>query len=216
MYSEADALAEVYKDISEPTRLNKWFNDYTKELKKEEQKLRRSVNIKKYASRASVVLMAFLLSSAVVTMSVEAFRIRILNLFIETEKDHNRIDFDESEEVLKLPEGWSNDYYPTYLPEGYSLLDAQSGEYTKIATFMNQDNELLIFTQNANNMGMNIDNEHSDIELVPINDNEGYMTNKDNIISISWSENDVVFTLEGAEEISPMIKIAEKIKKVSE
>ncbi|MDF1618626.1 DUF4367 domain-containing protein [Petrocella sp. FN5] len=214
--AEADALAEVYKDIPEPTKLNEWFNDYTKEMKKEEQRLRRSVNIKKYASRAAVVLLALLLSSAVVTMSVEAFRIRFLNLFIETEKDHNRIDFNESEEVLELPEGSSNDYYPTYLPEGYSLLDSQSGEYTKIATFLNQDNQLLIFTQNVNNMGVNIDNEHSDIELVPINDSEGYMTNKDGIISISWSENDVIFSLEGSEEIGLMIKIAKKIKKVSE
>lgn len=214
--AEADTLAEEFKDIPEPTRLNEWFDGYTKELKKTEVRQRRHASINKYATRAAIVLLALLLSSTIVTMSVEAFRVRFFNLFIEKSTDHNRIDFIESENSIGSPEGWINDYYPTYLPEGYYLLDTKSSDYTKIAMFMNQDNKLLIFTQDTNNMGMNNDSEYSDVELVPINDNEGFMTNKDGIISINWSENGVVFSLEGAEEMSLMIKIAEKIKKVSE
>lgn len=149
-------------------------------------------------------------------MSVEAFRIHFLNLFIESDEDHNRIDYIESEISLKLPEGWNGVYYPTYLPNGYNLLDAEASEHTKIVMFINPDNELLILTQNSNSMGMNIDSEQSDIEMVPINDNDGYMTNKDGMITISWSDNGTVLTLEGREKISIMLKIAEKIKKVSE
>jgi len=52
--------------------------------------------------------------------------------------------------------------------------------------------------------------------MVPINDNDGYMTNKDGMITISWSDNRTVLTLEGREKISIMLKVAEKIKKVSE
>lgn len=211
---EADALAEKYKDLPIPESLDDWFKNYSNEQKKTAKRRKRNALVKKYASRAAAVLLGLILTSAIVTMSVEAFRVRFLNLFIESSEDHNRIDYIESEVSLELPEGWNGVYYPTYLPEGYNLLDAQASEHTKMVMFIDPDNELLIFTQNSNDMGMNIDSEKSDIEMVPINDNDGYLTNKDGMITISWTENGTVLTLEGTEEISAMIKIAEKIKKV--
>ena len=214
--NEADILAEKYKDLPVPESLDEWFENYSKELKKTADRRKRNALVKKYATRAAAVLLGLLLTSAIVTISVEAFRIHFLNLFIESDEDHNRIDYIESEISLKLPEGWNGVYYPTYLPNGYNLLDAEASEHTKIVMFINPDNELLILTQNSNSMGMNIDSEKSDIEMVPINDNDGYMTNKDGMITISWSDNRTVLTLEGREKISIMLKIAEKIKKVSE
>lgn len=213
--NEADVLAEKYKDIPVPERLDEWFENYSNGLKRTAERNKRNALVKKYTTRVAVVLLGLLLTSAIVTMSVEAFRVRFLNLFIESSEDHNRIDFIESEVSLELPEGWNGVYYPTYLPDGYNLLDAQASEHTNIVMFIDSDNELLIFTQNSNDMGMNIDSEQSDIEMVPINDTDGYMTNKDGMITISWTENGTVLTLEGTEEISIIIKIAEKIKKVS-
>lgn len=213
---EVDVLAEKYKDLPVPESLDDWFENYSNELKKTAKKRKRNVFVKKYVTKAAAILLGLLLTSTIVTISVEAFRVRFLNLFIESSEDHNRIDYIDSEVSLELPKGWSGVYYPTYLPDGYTLLDAQASEHTKIVMFVDTDNELLIFTQNSNDMGMNIDSEQSDIEMVPVNDNDGYMTSKDGMITISWTENGTVLTLESTEEISIMIKIAEKVKKVSE
>jgi len=214
--AEADDIAEKYSDLPEPEALDEWFNKYTKELERGTRlrTLRRAG--KKYTTRAAAVLLALLLTSAVVTFSVEAFRIKFLNLFIESENDHNTVDFIESGESIQHPNDWEDYYYPTWLPEGYTLIDAQSNGASKVAIMMNKENLLLIFTQNMNDLGLNIDNEDLDVEIVPINESDGSMVEKDDIISITWSEHGMIFSLEGAEEINEMIKISEKIKKVSE
>jgi len=212
---KADAVNEQYNDLPEPLELQQWYREFKKELEKDVSRNKRRVMIRKYASRAAVIFCVILLSAAAVTLSLEALRIKFFNLFIETGSDHNRIEFLEEGDALALPEEWENYYSPTWLPEDYKLLDTQSNDATKVIILMNDSNDLLIFTQNANKLGLNMDNEDSDIDTVPINNNEGYMIEKDGVISISWSQSNTVLTLEGAEEISEMIRIAEKIKKVS-
>jgi len=213
---EADRLAEEYKDLPLPKELDHWFEAYIKQLEKEARIKRWQSIGKKYATRAAAALLALLLTSAIVTMSVEAIRIRFMNFFIESGKDHNRVDFIDSSENIQKPGGWNNYYYPTWLPEGYTLLDAQSNDSTKVVIFINEENDLLIFTQNVNEMGMNMDGDYADAKVIPINDLEGYMTEKDGVISLTWSYQGMVFSLEGADDISVMIRISEKIEKVSE
>lgn len=213
--AEADDITEKYSELPEPKALEEWFNKYTKELERgTRQRKLRSVG-KKYVTRAAAIFLVLLLTSAVVTFSVEAFRIKFLNLFIESENDHNTVDFIESGENIQHPSDWKDYYYPTWLPDGYTLIDAQSNGASKVAILMNKKNVLLIFTQNMNDLGLNIDNKDLDVEIVPINESDGYMVEKDDIISITWSESGMIFSLEGAEEINVMIKISEKIKKVS-
>jgi len=211
---KADAVNEQYMDLPEPLELQQWYKEFKDELEKDVSRNRLKVMTRRYASRAAIILCAILLSAAAITLSVEAFRIKFFNLFIETGSDHNRIEFQEEGDSLALPKEWENYYYPAWLPEDYNLLDTQSNDASKVIILMKDSNDLLIFTQNTNKLGLNMDNEDSDIEIVPINDNEGYMIEKDGIISISWSQNNTVLTLEGVEEINEMIKIAEKIKKV--
>jgi len=211
---KADAVNEQYKELPEPLELQQWYKEFKKELDKDVSRNRLKVMTRRYASRVAIILCAILLSAAAVTLSVEAFRIKFFNLFIETGSDYNRIEFQEEGDSLALPEEWENYYYPAWLPEDYKLLDTQSNDASKVIILMNDSNDILIFTQNTNKLGLNMDNEDSDVEIVPINDNEGYMIEKDDIISISWSQNNTVLTLEGVEEISEMIKIAEKMKKV--
>ncbi len=212
---KADAVNEQYKDLPEPLELHQWYWEFKKELEKDVRRNILRVMTRRYASRAAIILCAILLSAAAITLSVEAFRIKFFNLFIESGSDHNRIEFQEEGDSLSLPEDWEDYYYPIWLPEDYKLLDTQRNDAAKVIILLNDSNDLMIFTQNTNNLGLNMDNEDSDITIVPINDNEGYMVEKDGIISISWSQNNTVLTLEGAEEISEMMKIAEKIKKVS-
>lgn len=211
---DADKLKEEYKDIPEPTRLKEWFAEYSKELEKEANRRLRKMKLKKYASRAAVVFLAILLSSTVVTMSVEAFRVRFLNWFIESEKDHNRVEFESSNQVLELPGEWRNYYYPTYIPEGYFLIDANGNDLLKTILLTNDGGKLLLISQAKGNMGLNIDSEDTDTATITINDVEALLTEKSNQITITWAYQGVIFTVEGEEDINIMIQISEKLKKV--
>lgn len=209
---EIEKSEKEYDDLPNLKELDEWFQTYVKDLEAESRKSVRRVKIKKYTSRASIAFLMLILSSAVVTMSVEAFRIKFLNLFIESGSDYNRVDFDSGNVNTDVPADWQGHYYPSYIPEGYSLLQAQENDKTKMLYYMTEGGEMLFFTQTTGEMGLNIDSEGVDIVSIPINDIDGYMIDKSGMIVISWSENGMVFTIEGEEEINTMIEIAEKIK----
>lgn len=213
--AEAEQLEEQYKDLPEPEGLRQWFNEYAKELEKEAKASLYKARFRKNASRVAALFLILLLVSAAVTMSVEAFRVRFLNFFIEKESNHNVLEFEVSEQTIEWPKEWINFYYPSYIPDGYMLVEAQGNSSMKTILLMDSEGKLLIISQSTGDIGMNLDSEQVDSEIIDVNENEAMIIKKDNVISIIWTENGCVFTVEGEEKIDVMIKIAEKIKKYS-
>ena len=115
MDEEIDQLAEDYPDTPDLSALNDWFYDYIDELEAESKKSIRRARYKKISSKAAIVLLALILSSAVVTFSVEAFTIKFFNLFIETSSNNDHMAFQVDEENYNLPESWDSYYFPSYL-----------------------------------------------------------------------------------------------------
>ncbi len=115
MDEEIDQLAEDYPDIPDLSALDDWFYGYLNELEAESKKSIRRARYKKIASKAAIVFLALTLSTAAVTFSVEAFRVKFFNLFIETSSDHDHMDFQVDEENNNLPESWDSYYFPSYL-----------------------------------------------------------------------------------------------------
>ena len=214
MDEEIDLLAVEHPDTPDLTELDEWFQGYLEELDVESKKIIRRVKYRKIASRAAIVFVALVLSSVVVTFSVEAFRIKFFNIFIETKSDNNQLDFHVDEESYKLPESWDSYYFPSYLPDSYSLLDFQDNGEMKLLFFTDLDGKTLMFTQSESDMSILVDNEDADMEHVIINDVEAYLTNKNGFVTVSWAANGMIFTLDGEEESEEMLEIARKIKKV--
>ena len=86
----------------------------------------------------------------------------------------------------------------------------------KILFFTDKDEKMLILTQAESDLGIHIDNEETTMESVRINEGDGYLTNKDGYITISWASNGMIFSLDGEEESEEMLAIAKEIKNVLE
>ncbi len=117
---EIDALHEKYRDLEIPDSLDNWFHDFSKEQEKKERKAKFRKKGLRVFRRVAVFVVAFILVSGALTLGVEAFRLRVFNLFVEEKEQYTDLSILEQDNpmtnIIKL-EVWYKYYYPEYLSE---------------------------------------------------------------------------------------------------
>ena len=151
--------------------------------------------------------------------SVQAFRVKVLNFFIEIGQEYTSIDLkdkgpsDSTRDFSGIPSDWENVYIPVYVPEGYKILKAQSLVTAKIIHYSNEKKRLIVFKQYiGKNTNIRVDTEDASVSKVTISGFEGLLTEKEGSISIVWHNDDMAFSLIGNADKKELIKMAESIK----
>jgi len=80
---ETDRLLEEYKELEVPDSLNQWFLDYNKVLERKEKNRNIRSKVLILSKRIAIVLIIVSIAGSVVTLSVEAFRVRFFNLVMK-------------------------------------------------------------------------------------------------------------------------------------
>jgi hypothetical protein len=213
---ETDRLLAEYNELEVPDNLNQWFINYNRKLirKEKNQVIRRSVL--KLGKKIAAVLIVISIAGSIVTMSVEAFRVRFFNLIIETSQKFSLVsqeEVGETQVVYEVPSEWGTYYYPEFLPEGYDLNSTRALNDTKIMIFSNGTNHDIVFSQGTLSGKSQIDSENGKVIEVDINGDNGVLSIKDDIKILNWSNNEMSFNIQGNVEESVLLAIAERIIK---
>lgn len=213
---KTEALLKEHKDVAVPQNLNKWFIGFQNELKRNEKKKRRRIMIAKTSKRIAMILIVLSMITAFVTISVEAFRVKVFNLIIETSQKFSTISHEERNQINiqeDLPSEWKDYYYPTFLPKGYFLVSASELNNTKFMNFENDLNIKIVFIQSSLSSQTQIDSEGGKVMEVEINGNLGTIIEKEEITSISWNNNETGFIIQGNADKSTLMEFASNLKK---
>ena len=213
---ETDRLLEEYKDLEVPDSLDQWFTNYNKELKRKERNRKIRSKAVKLSKRIATVLLVISIAGSVVTLSVEAFRVDFFNLVIETSQKFSLVfqeEIVEEQMAYEVPNDWIDYYYPTYLPDGYSLMDTRTLIDTRYMTFSNSDEQELRFIQGNLSARSQIDTENGKVIEVDIRGSKGVLVVKDDISILNWSTNGMSFSIQGNVKESVLLAIAESVEK---
>ncbi|MEA1974617.1 MAG: DUF4367 domain-containing protein [Bacillota bacterium] len=213
---ETDQLLKKYKDIEVPKSLDEWFRTYKikNDRKIKFMKFRKSALL--VSKRVAMFLIAVVIITLTLTISVEAFRLKFFNIFVETNAKYSFVKTDENIKVDyldKIPKEWSSFYYPRLLPEGYKFLKAIEVNNAKYIFFNNAENKEICFIQDSMNSESQLDSEEGLIIEVDINGMEGIIILKDESNIINWHNNNQNFYIQGNVEKSILLKIEESILK---
>jgi len=213
---DTDALHEKYKNLEIPDSLDSWFDNYTAEMKAQEQKARFQKRMRLLGKRVAIFLAAFLAVSGTLTFSVEAFRLRFFNIFFADNDTHTGLELLEGDNAeISKPAGWVNYYYPTYLPKGYDLESFSGVEGYRILHFSSGESTITMNEiAGEKDYFANIDTEDVETEEISINGNNGIYVFKSGKSIIAWLEGDSVININGPISREEIIKIAEMIKKM--
>ena len=131
-------------------------------------------------------------------------------------KTHTEIQFIEHEEkAFEVPDGWLGRYFPSFLPKGYETVQVTSAaEGSSLVSFMNNDGDLMHFSENTSDTYTSIDTEDADVSNVLIRGYKGLMSVKEGRVILVWSADERYFVLniDGDEKLA--IEIAESLRLV--
>ena len=150
--------------------------------------------------------------------SSETFRVRVFSIFAEDHGQYTAIGLREDEQkAFDVPNGWEGMYYPTYIPDGFEVINVENlSEQIFLISFENKNNEYLTFEEMTEDAESNIDTENAQVYYTEIHGNTALVSVKADLTIVSWNEQNrilsVVFDGEVEEDALKVAKSVTRIK----
>ena len=150
--------------------------------------------------------------------SSETFRVRVFSMFAEDHGQYTAICLREDEQkTIDVPNGWEGMYYPTYIPDGFEVINVENlSEQIFLISFENKNNEYLTFEEMTEDAESNIDTENAQVYYTEIHGNTALVSVKADLTIVSWNEQNrilsVVFDGEVEEDALKVAKSVTRIK----
>jgi hypothetical protein len=163
--------------------------------------------------KVAVIALVIIATVTVTIFSVEAFRVRVLNLFMEIKPEYTefRLEEEDQSEGAARSVDWTDAYVPAYVPEGYRVESAENGSDMKTIVFINDEEKIIHYSQFSENVSLNYDTENASMEDVTVNGNAGTLIVKGDNYSVIWQQANSIFVVMTQINEEETLKIAESI-----
>jgi hypothetical protein len=103
----------------------------------------------KAVNRVAIVMLAVTITFSVAMVSVNAFRIKVLNLLIDVEEKYTSFQLKDSDTSggEKLTINWTDEYTPAYIPDGYEISNVTNTESIKSITYCNSEGRVIRYNE---------------------------------------------------------------------
>ena len=149
--------------------------------------------------------------------SSETFRVRVFSMFAEDHGQYTAIGLREDEQkAFDVPNGWEGMYYPTYIPDGFEVINVENlSEQIFLISFENKNNEYLIFEEMSENNEMNVDTENAKVYYTEIHGNTALVSVKTGVTIVTWNEQNRMFSviIDGEAE-KDALKVAKSVTRI--
>ncbi|ADY56432.1 hypothetical protein Sgly_2143 [Syntrophobotulus glycolicus DSM 8271] len=172
----------------------------------------------KILPRAVIFLFVLIGSFTIVVASVEALRVKALNIIMNIQSQYTSIEVKnknngQTEQIKEqIPQNW-NGYAPTYVPHGFKVDRTEKREMKESIYFTNEQGQIIEFIRYlAGDTDLRIDTEGASVQDTSIHNKDALLAEKAGFITIAWKE-EYLFSLIGEADKAEMIKMAESIVK---
>ena len=184
---------------------------------KKGKRLQRVHHPYKIFCRISAALLIITVIFSTMMVTVQAFRIEVLDFLISIEPQYTSYQLNDSQEnqsSSKLILTWSDTYLPTYIPEGFVANNISYSDSVRKIIFTNTaDDSSIIYTEYESINSVALDTEDASIvKSIKINDHDGTLTEKDSTITLVWQMDNHLFVIQGNLNKNVLSKMAENVK----
>lgn len=149
--------------------------------------------------------------------SSETFRVRVFSMFAEDHGQYTAIGLREDEQkTFDVPNGWEGMYYPTYIPDGFEVINVENlSEQIFLISFENKNNEYLTFEEMTEDAESNIDTENARVYYTEIHGNTALVSVKADLTIVSWNEQNRIFSVVFDGEVEEdALKVAKSVTRI--
>ncbi len=206
---------EEIDSISIPDSMDEWFESFHKNRRRKEKRKKLLKQMKKISLKVAVFTGILFAVMTVVTMTVEAFRVRVFNLILTDHNIYTEFDFSEDGSNQTIPDiELDSFYYLSYIPVGYYYKDCSVAGTSVTIEYTNGDN-IITFDQDKVGTSYQIDTENAEIKEITIGEYEGRLITKNDRSMLIWTEDENIFVLFGKISGNELMQMAES-KKIKE
>ena len=169
---------------------------------------------KRKGLRAAIVFFAVFLVGVTSVFSVEASRKAVLQWFARQGQKQDDFHFEQTVEPKEKepPKTIEEIYAPTYIPEGFELVDEMVAEEIYSVQNYAKGKHYIALEQDIVNVGLAIDSEDMNREEVTVQGYQGQLNSKKGKTILIWATGEYVFTLSSDLDKEEVVKIAESIR----
>lgn len=208
--SAADELPDKNIPEEAPVEFPEEFEKRMDKLFGDERRRARRTHPRRYAKRIIILAAAFTAAAAATVMSVEALRIKILNMFFVPRETNTEIHFAEGAQSAPSIES-GVDF--GYIPDGFRLTRQDSSSISAYFEFKNGDKYFAVNIHPYNeNSVMGMDTEGAKTENVDINGNNALYSEKANVKILCWTDEKYIYFLNANVERECIVQIAQNLK----
>lgn len=209
---ELENLREEIERTEVPRTLDERVYKHISSVGRKKNRGKAVTKTKRIFSRVAIALVVLFASLTTLTFSVDAFKLRIFNLFSRDYDEYSSVKISEDTEG-KIKIEWENYYFPSYLPEGFYINKISELNGMKEIWFKNNSGDFIFFTQAPNGIDVSIDTEGGEKKEVFINNRKAVFTVKDGKNILFWNNEECSFYLLSNLDEKKMKFIAESIEK---
>ncbi len=218
--AEADGLLDNTDTKDEPVseeevqRTYELFLEKAKALHEQEgkaEKKKKRRRAAKYTLRALIcVILLLAIATPVAIASIAPLREYISRMLTDFKEDHVEVQLIKEKNIV--PEGWTGLYYPTYIPDRYTLKRLSTLSWK--AEYIDPDNNSLYFCEFDEHESVNLDSEGAEISYELINGMNALILTEEDRVIITWNNNERMFSVLGTMSVAEAKAIAGSVKRV--
>lgn len=196
---ELDCQRADVENIPVPEELQQWFYTFHKQEKRRNRRNKFILGIRNNATKAAIIGLGFIGLNKVLTDNVDAYRVTVQNAVLHMQEKFTQIDiFDKGYNDLGLPPNWVGYYYPSYVPDGYSIVSTSILNRTATIEYVDADGNRLSIHQVKQSFAHRTDAEHGNVkEYILDHGEKGYFFVQDNINCFTFALEEYRITLYG-------------------
>lgn len=210
---QLEALADAHPlERTDLHQFSPGFEQKMQLLFAREEKSRRLSTFKKRAVQIAAAILIFILLSGLTILSVEAWRVRVLNYIIDINEKYTGFLIDDvSIDRSQFPET-PGMHLPSYIPDGYTLEKIETSGSFYVVTYENEGGDLIILQGLTSGSSVGIDSEDAYHEQLFVNDELAYYYFKNDYSTLLFGYKENKFLLGGLISRDEIIRMAESME----
>lgn len=194
-------------------KFSREFEDKMSRLFSRQRRSRRSSRIRKALVRVAAIILIFLAASTIAVISVDAWRVRVLNIINVIGEKSTTIIIDDGEvnDDRYLDEGQGK-HLPSYIPDGYMTDSVEEFGGYYLVTYKNDAGSLIRLEKLSGGSSVGIDSECAHTEQIPVNGGFAQYYYKNEMGSLIFKYKETVFLLNAPLTKDELVKMAESME----
>ena len=209
VYFEKDGQAYSIFDIPPDPEILRRAQEYDRKTAKAKRKRR----MLKTLQLAAGFVLCLTTMSAIAMETSDAFRVRVYQLF--EDKEQGGVTLFTQDEYDMIGE-WEDYWYPTYLPEDFTMIGAEKDGSERVMAFHSEDGVEIYINEYSLDSRVSMDIDHTDMKEIRIGYYKGYLfTLEENLyMCVCWMTDDrqLSVTMSGKLDKELLMQIAEGLE----